>query len=123
MDNQGTCNSFFNKEHESSTIYTAACYSKECSKNIKIHHVEQINLNQIDVYYNSPYQQEAETLTTVTYIDDGECSDESDIEEESVPSAENKELENTINPTWMLSSIRGQSSKKGPWICGSCTKY
>ena len=65
---------------------------------LKIHHVERINLNKIDVYYNSPYQQQAEKLTTVTYVDDGECSDESDVEEESGLSAEHNELKNKINP-------------------------
>ena len=65
---------------------------------LKIHHVEQINLNKIDVYYNSPYQQQAEKLITVTYVDDGECSDESDVEEESGLSAERNELKNTISP-------------------------
>ena len=65
---------------------------------LKIHHVERINLNKIDVYYNSPYQQQAGQLTTVTYVDDGECSDESDVEEESGLSAEHNELKNKINP-------------------------
>ena len=70
----------------------SAIYVKGTSK---IHHVERINLNKIDVYYNSPYKQQAEKLTTVTY---GECSDESDVEEESGLSAEHNELKNTINP-------------------------
>ena len=73
----------------------SAIYVKGTSK---IHHVERINLNKIDVYYNSTYQQQAEKLTTVTYVDDGECSDESDVEEESGLSAEHNELKNTINP-------------------------
>ena len=51
---------------------------------LKVHHVKWISLNQIDLYYNLPFQQEAEKLTTVTYVDDGECSDESDVEGGSV---------------------------------------
>ena len=35
---------------------------------LKTHHVEQINSNKTDVQKNSPYQQQAEKLTTVTYM-------------------------------------------------------